>query len=203
VERPETLKRSRDLLVRIVDSSKGALVRLLDDPTQIDRAEALKNLLRVLDEVATRVFFSLDGGSRTNGTPALEDSSQRALYFELKPVIERLTSSPLGETRRNLLAPASAHYLMQLLNGVLSFDPSAVVGFAAAVCRASKPLNYQFDSMAVGEMVKLVEHVLADHREILRETPTADSLGEMLDIFVSAGWPQAMSLTFRLDEVVR
>jgi hypothetical protein len=39
--------------------------------------------------------------------------------------------------------------------------------------------------------------------ETLREPPIAKDVGEMLDLFVSAGWPQAMSLTFRLDEAIR
>ena len=39
---------------------------------------------------------------------------------------------------------------------------------------------YQFDTMAVGELVKLVEHVLADYNELLREKEAADALGEIV-----------------------
>jgi hypothetical protein len=60
-----------------------------------------------------------------------------------------------------------------------------------------------FESDSIQEIVKLVEHVLADHRDVLREPLIAKDLGEMLDLFVRAGWPQAMSLTFRLDEAIR
>jgi hypothetical protein len=34
--------------------------------------------------------------------------------------------------------------------------------------------------MAVGELVKLVEHVLADYNELLREKEAADALGEIV-----------------------
>jgi hypothetical protein len=57
--------------------------------------------------------------------------------------------------------------------------------------------------MALGEIVKLVERVLADHKDVLRETGVTNALGEMLDIFVRAGWQQAMQITFRLDQAVR
>jgi len=30
---------------------------------------------------------------------------------------------------------------------------------------------------------------IADHRDVLREPAIAKDLGEMLDLFVSAGWP--------------
>ena len=57
--------------------------------------------------------------------------------------------------------------------------------------------------MAIDEMTKLVERVLADHKEVLRIPQAANSIGEMLDTFVTAGWPSAMMLTFRLDEAIR
>jgi predicted signal transduction protein with EAL and GGDEF domain len=88
-------------------------------------------------------------------------------------------------------------------NVCLSFDPAPIIQFAAAACRAASVMSYHFESDSIEEIVKLVEHVLADHRDVLREPAIAKDIGEMLDLFVSAGWPQAMNLTFRLDEAIR
>jgi hypothetical protein len=52
-------------------------------------------------------------------------------------------------------------------------------------------------------VAKLVERVLADHKDVLRNPAAASAIGEMLDTFVTAGWPAAMTLTLRLDEAVR
>ena len=52
-------------------------------------------------------------------------------------------------------------------------------------------------------MTKLVERALADHKDILRASEAANAIGEMLDTFVTAGLPAAMTLTFRLDEAIR
>ena len=101
------------------------------------------------------------------------------------------------------MASHTAHQLMQTLNVCLSFDPAPVIQFAAAACRAASVMSYHFESDSIEEIVKLVEHVLADHRDVLRESLIAKDIGEMLDLFVSAGWPQAMNLTFRLDEAIR
>jgi hypothetical protein len=201
-QKSEMLVRSRNLIMRVVASTYEALGRLFQDQSQNDKGEAFDKCLKILDQVAARVFFSLDLGPRSGGTPALGSPSPKAFYFELKPLIEQLTSRRPPNSQ-HLLAPHTAHYLMQTLNGVLAFDPAAVIECANAVCRAAKILKYQFDPLAVEEMVKLVEHVLADHREVLRETATANALGEMLDTFVSVGWPQAMNLTFKLDQAVR
>jgi hypothetical protein len=92
---------------------------------------------------------------------------------------------------------------MQTLNAVLPFDPVAVITYAAAVCRASVTFSYHYDPMAIDEMTKLVERVLADHKDVLRIPEAANAIGEMLDTFVTAGWSAAMMLTFRLDEAIR
>jgi hypothetical protein len=126
----------------------------------------------------------------------------KQLYSDLKPLLELITvrSEIPGA---HYLAPRTAHHLMETMNVLLAIDPASILHFAAAVCRASSALSYQFDSMAIGEMVKLVEHVLADHKQILRDTQAANALGEILDIFVKAGWPEAVQLTFRLDQAIR
>jgi hypothetical protein len=49
-----------------------------------------------------------------------------------------------------------------------------------------------------------VERYLADCRHLFRENPSArEALLDILDIFVSAGWPGATRLTYRLNEVFR
>jgi hypothetical protein len=199
----ETRARSRELLARIVGMVYKALQSLAESPQTEERGQAFGDLLRVLDEVAFRAFIALDVDQQLRtGTPELDDSSRRELYFELKPIIELLTSRS-GIPGQHYLAPRTAHNLMQAFNRVLSYDPASVLTYAAAVCRASSALSYQFDPMAITEMTKLVKRVLADHKEILRDATAANALGEMLDIFVKAGWPEAMHLTFGLDQAIR
>jgi hypothetical protein len=202
-EELETRSRARELLVRIVSAVYEAMQRLVETSSSENSREAFAQLLRLLDEVALRVFFTLDVDPQLrNGGAGLTDLSRRELYSELKPVIELVTlrSAIPGQ---HYLAPHTADKLMKTLSSVLTFDPRAVVTYAAAVCRASAKLNYHFDPSAIGEMVKFVEHVLADHKEVLRETTIANAIGDMLDIFVKAGWPEAVRLTFQLDQAIR
>jgi hypothetical protein len=59
------------------------------------------------------------------------------------------------------------------------------------------------DSLAHSEAVKLVEQTVADHREILRDDKIAGAMGSMLDQFIRAGWPEAITLSFKLEDAFR
>jgi hypothetical protein len=195
--------RARLLFQRIVTAVYKALNLLAESPRTEEAGKLFGELLRILDSVGFRVYLALDIEPQLRqGGNGLSTAARLELYFELKPIIELLTlrSSIPGD---HYLAPTTAHNVMQTLNGVLAFDPGPVITYGAAVCKAASALSYQFDPMAIGEMVTLVEHVLADHKEVLRDKITANALGQMLDIFVKAGWPQAMQLTFKLDDAIR
>jgi len=49
--------------------------------------------------------------------------------------------------------------------------------------------------------VQLVDRALADHKDTLKNS--AASVGKMLDLFVKAGWSEALALSFRLDDAFR
>jgi hypothetical protein len=194
--------RARELMIRALVSVYRTLETLADEGP-LEDPKSFGKLLHIIEAVATRVYHTLDiSPYRPDAATAMEQATRRALYFELKPVLDFLT------VRRSLkgkhyLASHTAHQLMQTLNVCLSFDPAPIIQFAAAACRAASVMSYHFESDSIAEIVKLVEHVLADHRDVLREPAIAKDIGEILDLFVSAGWPQAMNLTFRLDEAIR
>ena len=75
--------------------------------------------------------------------------------------------------------------------------------FAAGIAKSSEPFGYNLDSVAVEDVVKLVEIVLADHRSEVREGEGLKDLLNLLDLFTKAGWADALRLVWRLDEVFR
>jgi len=92
---------------------------------------------------------------------------------------------------------------MELLNGVLPYDPRLALRMAAEVVGCSKRFNDNLDSMAMKETVKLVESILADHRESVQEESSIRNLLELLDAFVEAEWLEALNLVWRSDEIYR
>jgi len=90
-----------------------------------------------------------------------------------------MTHGVLGQQRHT---QRTAH-LLETLNGVIQYDPAVVIKLADDVCKASSRTGYQFDSLAIGEVVKLVEQSLADHKDVLKDPSVANLLGDILDIF--------------------
>jgi hypothetical protein len=68
---------------------------------------------------------------------------------------------------------------------------------------SSAKFGYAFESMGADVVVRIVETYLADHREVFSDEARLNELMDLLNLFVSAGWPAAQSLTFRLAEIWR
>ena len=91
---------------------------------------------------------------------------------------------------------------MESSNRLLPSNPENVVKLAWRLI-TGRTLGYQFDQMAFGEFVGFSEKMLADYKTVLREEVDAIRFGECLDVFVSAGWPQATQIVRRMDVAVR
>ena len=83
------------------------------------------------------------------------------------------------------------------------YDPKDVLHMASQVCLASKQDSYVLDPMASREIVSLVERILADYRHEVRSGDSLTDLLNLLDIFSQAGWPEALQLVWRVDEIFR
>ena len=68
---------------------------------------------------------------------------------------------------------------------------------------SGRPPGFNLDSLAIEEVVKITESILADYRLQARNEATLGQIFEILEIFSETGWPQALRLVWRLDEVYR
>ena len=57
--------------------------------------------------------------------------------------------------------------------------------------------------MAMYEVVKLTERILADYKSELQEEPNIQNLLRLLDLFAKIGHDDALKLIWRLDEIYR
>jgi hypothetical protein len=191
---------------QLIRGSLAALVRLHALPQSeildTDRKTA-ETLYRIVDHVVARLYFAFDfddsGGARGEIVPS--DEQRDAFLMKLMPLLGLIVEFANSE-HGWLLAP-TAHHLMQLLRGAVDYDPNHVLGLAAGLAQGSLKGRYPFDSLAIKEVVELVERILADHRGEIREPKSFQNLLRLLDIFASAGWPEALQLVWRLDEVYR
>jgi hypothetical protein len=148
----------------------------------------------VVDQIALRLSFAL-GAHAQSATPETDLAVERKrLYFEVKPILNRLADSPVARI---------AHNLIQGLEAVISTDPPSVFATIARCIRASARSGYALESLAARLIVGIVERYLAEHRDVFAEPDRLADLIDSLDIFARAGWSEAQALTFRIAEIWR
>lgn len=197
--------RASEWLAGAIDAAADELKRiqvLTPDEITADLQSAARDVYGVIDGVVTQFYFSagLFGGSR-DGRPVSREE-RRVFYRFVKPLLDQVIRVSDGE-QGGVFFARTAHHFMELLNGVLEHDPPGVLHMAHRLAGISQAGGYHFDSMAVSEVVKLVEAILANHRAEISDGESLDDLLGLLDIFAAVGWPEALSLVWRLDEVFR
>ncbi|PLZ01141.1 hypothetical protein CY652_17825 [Burkholderia sp. WAC0059] len=156
----------------------------------VSRAQALSG---VLDDMALRIYFA--SGGNNNADHTREELARRwRLYRELMPVLDRLAECSVVHT---------AYYLIQALENFIQADPPSVFRLIVKSVMASSRFGYAFESMGADVIVRVVEKYLADYRDVFSDDARLGELMACLNLFVSAGWPAAQSLTFRLAEIWR
>jgi hypothetical protein len=159
--------------------------------------------LKILDGIASQLYF-LSGAfeQRAPSNPPevrLNPVQLGRFWGEAEPVFRVLAEGK---------HPHTAYELVQTLNHLLPLAPRNAFLLAMRCIRNSASVGFHREPMAVPEVVKLIQHALADHRDIFQVNQDANSeclraLLAVLDIFVEASWPQARHLTHRLEEIYR
>jgi signal recognition particle GTPase len=150
-------------------------------------------ILRCADEIAQRLYFA--SGAFKNPSQEKQFLPPDVFYELAKPILTRLAS--IGH-------PHTAHHILDTLKHFITIDPAGVLILAGAVVRTGSKYRYQYESLAEGLIVDIVERYLAEYRPILRERPECHTaLMDILDIFVRVGWPRAHQLSYRLSEIYR
>ena len=203
----EKAKRAIEWLSEVIDVVSDGIKELctiLKEHRNEEVNQQLHDVYGVIDQVIRHLNLEVVRGEGESEEAAEEISNKLRcrFYNEVKPLMERVIAFALDPDNGIMFAP-TAHYFIQLLTSFLSCNPKEVLHFAAGVAKSSEPFGYSLDSLAVEDVVNLVEIVLADHRDEVRDGQGLADLLNLLDIFAKTGWPDALRLVWRLDEVFR
>ena len=163
--------------------------------------EAINRTAHLVDDIATQLYFA---------SGAFADKQDKDADRLTEPQKKRFWA----EANESFLAlaeemhPHTAHHVVQTLRHLLPCAPREVFLVATRAITASSAAGYQYESLAVSEVVKLIQCALADHREIFHSQDNSEpdclaALLKVLDLFVEAGWAEARQLTHRLEEIYR
>jgi hypothetical protein len=163
--------------------------------------EAINHTTQVVDGIAMQLFF-------TSGAFAEEQNKDEDRLTEPKKKRFWKESADLFRALSEEVHPHTVYHLVQALHHLLPCAPREVFLIATKAIISSSAAGFQHESLAVGDVVKLIQRALADHRDMFQSTNGQESeclaaLLKVLDLFVEAGWSEARQLTHRLEEIYR
>jgi hypothetical protein len=154
-----------------------------------------------VDDIASQLYFASGAfaDEQNKNDDRLTEPQKKRFWAEAGEILRALAEE---------MHPHTAHHVVQTLRHLLPCAPREVFLVATRAITSSAAAGYQHESLAVSEVVKLIQGALADHREIFRSQDDSESdclaaLLKVLDLFVEAGWAEARQLTHRLEEIYR
>ena len=204
VNNSKVAERAINWLLETIDSVRNGVKELKSISKKDASSQSkLRYMYDIIDEIVTRLYFAFDTSDKERGKneELLSEKQMVTFYRAINPLLVRVLKFTSEEG--NIMPANTAHYFMQLLNYVLRYDPKSVLGLAAKVAKSSQASNYNLDGMAIDEVVKLVEKILADYKLEIRNEESIRDLLDLLDIFAISGSPEALKLIWQLDKVFR
>jgi hypothetical protein len=191
------------MTVAVCTTLKGILgaQRACPDAMQSDESHALiPPLARLAVTIAKEIYF---GSGAYDEQRASADTTSRS--FDLLRVRRFLTEiTPALDALAELPILHIAHDIIQTLEYLAPADPPNIFRRIGRVALAGQGSGFQFEPQAKDLIVRIIERYLAEYRFIFRDdTECQQLLVSVLDSFVRVGWPAAVQLAYRLDEIHR
>lgn len=161
-------------------------------------SERAQDAARVLDSVATEIYFASGAYRKGDEEPRATPEQMSALFDEIGDDLRRLLP--------DLPAPAIQH-VVEVAAANAERRPSEAFLLVAEAVVAAKTVGYETDSLAKDLVLGLVRTYIAERADLFVGT-SADAramqraLVQILDSFVSVGWPDAREMAYRLREVL-
>jgi hypothetical protein len=183
------LKEHRETLQQLHEHGQPNDDTLKTCTARIDRA------FKLVNGIAVALYYA-SGASheKTDRKPSI------AFWRDAAPLFAMLADEP---------HPHAAYHVLKTLRYLLPCEPREAFLLAArCIHNSSSVAGFQYESLAVGEVVALIQQALADHRDIFQSAGVQSSeclkqLLQILDVFVEAGWSEARQLTHRLEDIYR
>jgi hypothetical protein len=203
---PERALRTRERAAKLFNAITGKAVPVMreliekrlrrEEPTQEQRGQ-FDDLELLLVTCSSELYFASGAFQelRHGLPPVLTTPEQRQLYPTLAPSWNLLAE--IG-------SPNLVHHLVQTLEMFVPVDPASVFLLIGKSVLAGRLWSYHFEDQAVELVVRIIRTYIAEHRSIFEKNPDClRVLRELLDLFITAGWPSARIVAYRVDEIFR
>ena len=203
---PERALKTRERAAKLFNAITGKAVpamreliekRLRHEESTEQERRQFDDFERLLVTCSTELFFASGAFQelRHGLPPVLSTPEQTEIYHALAPSWDLLAE--IG-------SPNLVHHLVQTLEMFAPVDPVQVFLLIGKSVLAGKLWTYHFEDQAVELVVRIIRTYIAEHRSIFEKNPDClRTLRELLDLFITAGWPSARIVAYRVDEIFR
>ena len=200
--------RAFDVVRRILDRVGVVAERIrldqagwpVDEPWPQVVQHRLRDVYSVAFHLCRELYFA--SGAFQGGAPTPDGASLR-----LGLAVRRRFLQEARDSLDRLIrfgTPQVAHHLVEILASLAEFDARGTLLMLGRVVSAAEAYGYQGESLGAALVVGLVERYLSDYPELLyADVEARDALRGIMDVFVRAGWPEALRMTHRLDGIFR
>ncbi len=191
--------RLSELFYEVIDNT---LVKLKDIDLQSlsDDESYDKRRLKNIDSAIQRIYFTLIGKKHALTNEQLHDN-KITFYNSIEPILKNVIekSNDIGE---GFMMGHTAYNFIQLLNNVIVFYPnqaSSILEMVLKINYLAGKTGFTYDYMAIRELVRFVEIILADHKELLQSEKGLQKIVLLLNMYVESGSTEALDLFWRLE----
>jgi hypothetical protein len=159
-------------------------------------AELYKAAEGLIHHACNLLYFGSGAHANKDRAPGLlTDEARRGFLDGYAELLDLLARSH---------EPRTHHHLLELYEYLVPANPALVLGAMHALLtgRAAEE-GYQYESLGLTVVVRIVRRFLADHRSLFDEPEQRQRLSDMLTLFSDEGWPEALQLLYDLPDLLR
>lgn len=173
---------------------------LLVKPQQTDDdKKQIENLYGVIEQYITRFFFVINKKYNNIDDPDQLDQAIRSIFTLEKNTIEFVLNSLLELDGRIPLRGDEMQYLIGILDSCLSQEPKQVLELTTKALIIGNWIGYSSDYLGQTEIQGFIDHLIADHRDILEGKDAMNNFTELLDSYVVGNSPESINYIMSLD----
>lgn len=163
----------------------------------VDDKKRFENLYGVIEQFITRFFFIVDKKYNNIDDPDNLNQAIEKIFSLEKETIEFVLDSLLKSDV--VLRGDEIQYMLGILDSCLSQDPEKVLELTVKTLKIGNRIGYSSDHLGKTEIQEFIDHLIADHRDILEGKDSMDNFTELLDSFVVGNSPESINYIMSLD----
>jgi len=169
------------------------------DATEEEKAgagERYKEAESLVHLAGNQLYFGSGAYDNSDRAPGLQtEEARRAFLDDYAELLGLLARSH---------EPGTHHHLLELYEYLVPANPALVLGAMHALLTGRAAAEgYQYESLGLTVVVRIVRRFLADHRSLFDDPEQRQRLSDMLTLFSDEGWPEALQLLYDLPDLLR